>query len=73
MCRIWVWLLAAVVLCSAVAGSEQLAVQAPLCQRLHDTGLTYHSVYACLGVPKWALLPALWTPLSLQVNCTAPT
>jgi hypothetical protein len=65
-------------LCLVQAGRAQqevatLSAQTPLCQRLHDAGPAYHAAYLCLGVPPWALLPALWTPLSIQVNCTAPT
>jgi hypothetical protein len=45
---------------------------APLCKRLHDPGQGYSAAYLCLGVPSWALLPALWTPLAVQVNCSTP-
>lgn len=71
-CCVWLCVAMFVVLL-ALAGSQQLAQQPPLCQRLPEAGTIYHSVYMCLGVPSWALVPALWTPLSIQVNCTAPT
>lgn len=57
------------------AASHQVLLpekQAPLCQRLHDPGAEYHAAYLCAGVPNWALVPALWTPLSVQVNCSTP-
>ena len=47
-----------------------LAVQPPLCQRVREPA-GYQAAYHCLGVPPWELLPALWTPLSVQVNCTS--
>ena len=73
MKRAWARVLAALALLSAAVLAQEPPAQPPLCQRLHDAGSDYHSVYLCLGVPKWALVPALWTPLSLQVNCTPPT
>ncbi|GBF93748.1 hypothetical protein Rsub_06080 [Raphidocelis subcapitata] len=68
--------LALLCLVRAVRAQQEVATlpaQTPLCQRLHDAGPSYHAAYLCLGVPQWALLPALWTPLAIQVNCTAPT
>lgn len=59
----------------AARGQRQLTTPgglAPLCQRLPDAG-PYSAAYLCLGVPQWALVPALWTPLSISVNCSAPT
>lgn len=73
MRRLHASLAAALVLLVAAASAQEPLAQPPLCQRLQDAGSAYHSVYLCLGVPKWALVPSLWTPLSLQVNCTAPT
>jgi hypothetical protein len=71
-------LLLALLVCSAGAGRAQQelslpVVHPPLCQRLHDPGPGFQAAYLCLGVPPWTLVPALWTPLSVTVNCTAPT
>ncbi|KAI8477032.1 MAG: hypothetical protein J3K34DRAFT_455414 [Monoraphidium minutum] len=58
---------------AAPAAAARVALWAAGGLALLDARSTYHSVYTCPGVPKWALVPALWTPLSMKVNCSAPT
>ncbi len=57
-----------------LVGLQSTAAASSGCSKLinADSALAaaFDAVYACPGVPKWQLLPGMWSPIHFNVTCT---